>query len=223
MYTVQYLYDRILSGIDKEGSDLITLEDVMRRVKDATYDFIGETVKYIENTQEIRDDIRTLYKPFRWPLIELPEVADVVDPPPARYGYSLPDDYQHLMSAMVEDENVTVRDTRIIRHGQLEIYQSNPNKKPAAEYPLLVLYSNYIEVFSPGSPKDLVGFYLVKPTIWTYNENANLDTVIAVNLPDHSVEKIIRDVINDIFISTGDPRAQGQFQTKEQYRKRGGI
>ena len=225
-YTVSHLYDKVSIGVDKIGSDLITLKDVMNRVEAAAFDFVGESVKYIENTQEIRDDIRTLYKPFSFNVIELP----TIDPQETFYGVSLPHDYMHLQSyRVIKDANAKttdtpgkrVRDTRLVRHGQEEIYFSDPNKVPTSDYPLLVLYQDYIRVYSEETAIKINGFYIKKPTIWAYNLEDNTDEVIAVDLPEHSTDKIIKDIINDIFITIGDPRGQIQYQAKEQYRKRG--
>jgi hypothetical protein len=215
-YTVSHLYNKVLDGVDKIGSDLYTLEYVIDRLEAAAYDFIGETVKYIENTQEIRDDIRTLYKPFNLDFVYVHDT-----PGTSIWGVVLPTDYQHLMSAVVIDEETSVRDTRLLRHGQLEIQQMDPNTKATAEYPILVLYNNWIKVYSPGKPIRVNGMYVSKPDIWNYNETDDTDVQIAINLPDHTVDKLIKDVINDIFVSSGDPRGQVQFQVKEQYRKRG--
>lgn len=201
-----------MDGVDKLGSDLFSLEYVLNRLEANTYDFIGETVKYIENNQEIRDDIRPLIKPLNETLNAL--VA-------GEYVATLPSDYLHLASVRVVDDNVTVRDTRVLRHGQVEIYESNPNKKSAPEYPIVLMYENFIKVLSPGSPSSVVGFYVRKPNFYVYNEDDDFDTEIAIDLPDNVVDKIIKDIINDIFVATADPRANVQYQTKEQYRKRG--
>ncbi len=219
-YTVQHLYDKVMEGVDKIGSDLYTIPYVLRRLEAVAHDFIGETVKFIENTQEIRDDLRTLYKPFYQPLITIPVTQVGPVTAPTFVGFALPSDYQHLMSAKVIDANVTVRDTRIVRHGQDEIYHTDPNKKPAAEYPLLVLHEDYIRIYSPGNPTHLQGFYIKKPIVWKFDEEGDFNIAIAINLPDHSVDKLIKDIINDIFIASGDPRAQFQNVSKEQYRKR---
>ena len=229
-YTVSHLYEKVSEGVDKIGSDLFTLKYVMNRLEVATYDFIGETVKYMENTQEMRDDILPLVKPYRWNIIELPEfggqaISDIVL---RQYGFALPSDYLHLVSFKVigyEDPYTgavqKIRDTRLVRHGQEEIYHTDPHKKPSAEYPLLVLYEDHVRVYGGGIPLNLEGMYITKPTFWVYDEDADFDVEIAVNLPDNSVEKIIKDVISDILITIGDPRAQVKYQAKEQYRIRG--
>lgn len=213
-YTISFLYKKVLEGSDKMGSDFFPVPYVMNRLITATYGFIGETVKYIENTQEISDDLRTLYKPFK-----LAVVNDTVDP--NLLAVALPSDYQHLMSAKVIDSETPVRKTKIIRNGQEEIYQSNPNTRATAEYPTVVRYDNMLRILSPGNPTHVEGFYVKKPTFGAFGPTDDLDTEIAVNLPDHSTEKIIKEIINDIFVATGDSRAQLQLQNKEMYRKRG--
>jgi len=125
------------------------------------------------------------------------------------------------MEAKVLDANVKVRDTRIIRHGQEEIYSSDPNKRAASEYPIIVLYDSFLRIISPGTPTHVQGFYVKKPIFGLFGETDDKDTEIAVNLPENTTDKIIKNIINDIFVSTGDSRAQIQYQTKENYRKRG--
>lgn len=213
-YTVNHLYKKVLEGTDKMGSDFYTVPYIMNRLEASTYDFIGETVKYIENTQEIRDDIRTLYKPFKYAVIE--------DENDSTYkAVSLPEEYLHLMSAKVIDSEVAVRETRIIRHGQEDILETDPDTKATAVYPTLVQYDNVLRIISPGSPTHVTGFFVKKPTFGPSDIHLDdLENEIAVNLPDNAVDKIIKNIINDIFTSTGDERAQGQFQIKETYRKR---
>lgn len=212
-YTVDHLYKKVLENSDKMGSDFFTLEYVMNKLETATYDFIGETVKFIENTQEIRDDLLSLYKPFKLPV--------VTDPNNAEFGaMALPEDYLHLMSARVMDKDIKVRETTLIRHGQDEIFLQDPDTKPTAVYPLLSAYDSYIRVYSPGSPEFITGFYVKKPIFGAYSIHDDTEIEIAVNLPDASTEKIIKTIVNEIFIAVGDPRAQMQYANKETYRKR---
>lgn len=214
-YTINHLYKKVLEGADKMGSDFFPLPYVMNKLESATYDFIGETIKYIENTQEIRDDLRTLYKPYK-----LTVVADESDT--TFKAVVLPSDYLHLMNAKVIDSKVPVRDTRVIRHGQTEIFESNPNTRASAEYPTVVIYKNYLKIISPGTPTHVQGFYVKKPIFGAYMEqDDDIEVNIAVDLPDNVTEKIIKSIVNEIFIATGDPRAQLQLQDKMLYRKRG--
>lgn len=213
-YTVEHVYKKVMEGTDKMGSDFFSVEYVMNRLEAATYDLIGETVKFIENTQEIRDDIRTLYKPYKEDLIDDPNDNDYKI-------IALPSDYQHLMSVKVIDGNVNVRKTRVLRHGQVNIFQGDPNKKATAVYPIVVLYDDYLRVISPGNPIQVAGFYLKKPTFGDFSVHDNIGNEIAVDLPEFATDKIIKTIINDIFVSTGDPRAIVQYEQKETYRKRG--
>lgn len=213
-YTVNHLYKKVLEGADKMGSDFFTAEYVMNRLETATFDFIGETVKYIENTQEIRDDIRTLYEPFK--------IATISDPNDNEYmSIALPKNYQHMMEAKVLDANVHVRKTRTIRHGQEEIFETDPDTKATAEYPTIVMYQDIARILSDGTPTFVYGFYVMKPTFGKYGVHDDLDSEIAVNLPDQGTDKIIKIIINDIFIATGDPRAQAQYLSANTFRKRG--
>ena len=212
-YTIDHLYDKVLEASDKMGSDFFTLDYVMNRLQTASYDFIGETVKFLENTQEIRDDLLSLYKPFLLPVVEDPSE-------PGTYLMALPDDYLHLMTVRGIDANVEVRETTLIRHGQDEIFLQDPDTRPLAEYPLISAYDTYLKLHSPGTPTHIRGYYIKKPIFGAYSVHDDTETEIAVNLPDHSTEKIIKQIVNDIFIAVGDPRAQMQYTNKETYRKR---
>ena len=212
-YTVKHLYDKVIEGSDKMGSDFFDVPYVMNRLVTATYDFIGETVKYVENTQEIRDDLLALYKPFKIPVIVDPDDNEFV-------AVALPNDYLHLMSAKVIDANVKVRETNLIRHGQNEIQEIDPDTKATAEYPIIYLYNTLMRIVSPGTPTYVQGFYVKKPTFGAFSEQDDIETEIAVNLPDNSTEQIIKTIINDIFVATGDPRAQVQYINKETFRNR---
>lgn len=209
-YTVAHFYKKVLEGTDKMGSDFFPLQYVMNRLETATYDFIGATVKFIENTQEIRDDLLPLYKSYKLNVVLTGDSKKV----------ALPTDYLHLMSARVIDENVTVRETTILRHGQDEIYMMDPDTRPTSQYPILFLADTYIDVKSPGMPLYVEGYYIKKPTFGKYSELDDTETEIAVNLPDASTEKIIKILINDIFQAIGDPRFQMQYQGRKVFRNR---
>lgn len=209
-YTVDYFYKKVLEETDKMGSDFLTLPYIMNRLQTATHDFIGETVKFVENTQEIRDDIRTLYKPYNIPVVEVSGLKTA----------SLPEDYQHMMSAMVTDGETAVRQTAFIRHGQEEIYEADPDTKATAEYPTVFLYQDYMKVISPGNPVYIRGMYIKKPTFGKFGAHDDIETEIAVDLPDHTVDKIIQIMVRNIFTALGDVRVAPQYAMKEDYRKR---
>jgi len=212
-YTVDYLYKKVLDGTDKIGSDFFTIPFIMSRLESATYSFIGETIKYVENTQEIRDDLSPLYKPFRLPVVTDPSN-------PTFKVVALPGDYLHLLTGKVVDADVPVRETSLIRNGQDEIYTIDPDTKPTAEYPLLLIYADYFKILSPGNPTFLEGAYLKHPIFGKFSQDDDVETEIAVNLPDNSTEQIISKIIKDIFVSTNDPRAQLGYRNEEAYRNR---
>lgn len=211
-YTIDHLYKKFLESTDKMGGDFYTIPYMMNRLESSTHDFIGETVKFFENTQEIRDDIRPLYKPLNLPVIQDPNDVNFV-------VATLPNDYYHLIDAQVKEPGIVVRKTNIIRHGQKEIYFADPNKKPEKEYPIIVIYDTYIRIYTPGTPNQITGFYLKKPTFGDYNA-PDLTVEVAVNLPEYAVDKILKNIVSETLIAIGDPRASVQYQDKENYRKR---
>ena len=172
-FTFSYLYDKVLELTDKIGSDFFDVDYVMKRLETATFDFIGETVKFIENTQEIRDDLLSLYKPFN--------LSQIAHPPQSNaYLPTLPTDYLHLMNIQGVDASIRVRETNLIRHGQTEIQLNDPDTRPTPEYPIIVAYDTFIKLYSPGSPTAVTGFYVKKPEFGQYGIHDDFENEIAV-------------------------------------------
>ena len=208
MYTVDYAYERCLDQVDKVGSDLFELPKFLNMFKTATYDIIGTDFKFIENTEEIRDDIKTLYRPLSV-SISVVNGASIC---------SLPSDYLHMMAAQVYNSNTSVpkvRETRIIRHGEVNIRQLDPHNRPTTEYPILIYFSDYIEIKGNIIEGTVSGSYLKKPT---FGEN---ETESIVDLPDQTIEQVLKKVAYLFELSVADERTQLQLQDDNIYRERG--
>lgn len=208
MYTIEYAYERCLDQVDKVGSDLLELPKFLNMFKTATYDIIGTDFKFVENTQEIRDDIKTLYRPLSV-SISVVEGASIC---------SLPSDYLHMLYAQVLNGNTSaqaVRETRIVRHGEVNIRQLDPHNRPTVEYPIIIYFSNYLEIQGGIISGYVKGSYLKKPEFGEY------ETESIVDLPDQTIEQVLKKVAYLFELSVADERTQLQLQDENIYRERG--
>lgn len=209
MYTIDYAYAQCKKLVDKIGSSLFTLPKFLTLFEAATYDFIGPSIKYIENTQEIRDDIRTLYRPLSLEITSLNGSIGIC---------SFPDDYLYLLSIKLVNNNKTdppVRKVKLIRHGEQNINALNPHSRPTKEYPTVIYYSDYIEIHGGIISGYLKGSYVKKPK-FGINQ-----TDIVVDLPDNVVQKIIKKTAYTFDLSVADERTNSQLEDENIYRQRG--
>lgn len=197
-YTINFIYNKILDEIDKRGSDFMTVERVMDVLETETYNFLGETLDYLESTEKISNDIRTLYKPYSLNVIPDPNDSNFK-------AVALPEDYQHLYTAEVIDP-FTFK-TRKMRHGSYQAVKNDPNKKATAEHPVVVVYDNYMRIYTalPSNPTKVEGLYVSKPIFG--DPDGEIDEEICVNLPDSTVQVILKKMIRSIFGAIGDERS----------------
>ena len=198
-YTIDYFYLKFLDRIDKEGSEIISISQVMELLQTETYNFIEQTVRYLENTQQIKDFILPLNKPYSITLTLNPDnIKELLG--------ALPGDYLHLETAFAVIPGKTTRVTKIVRRGEMDINKNNPNKKPTDEYPKVIEYESYIVLYgsSVNVGVKIEGFYITKPTFG--NADGNTDTEIVVNLPDNTVEKIMNLMVTSFHERTADQR-----------------
>jgi len=206
MYTIDYFYNKFLDSVDKEGSDIYSVPQMMELLQSETYNFIEQTVKYLENTQQIRDLLRPLYKPYTINLI-----ANPTDP--KEMLAILPSYYLNLETAKVIGTNV--RKTTILRHGEYDINELNPNKRATEEYPVVLLYQDYISVRGNTNTWQVSGFYVSKPVFG--DPYGILTNEILVNLPENTVEKILLLMDTSYQNRNADQRFQSSFMQEQSF------
>ena len=199
-YTINYFYLKFLDKIDKEGSDIISVPQVMELLESETYNYIKQTVKYNENTGEIRDSIKALSKPLGMNLTQnLNNTEEMIA--------TFPSDYLYLETVKILIPNVDVRKVTILRKGALDINQRNPNKYGTEEYPNVILYQDYLAVYTGATNANKVtGFYISKPIFG--DPEGNVETEIVVNLPDVTVEEILNLMVSSFHERNADQRFQ---------------
>lgn len=207
-YTLDYFYTKFLNKIDKEGSDFYSLPQIMEFLETETYSFIKEVETYPEVTQARKDLIL--------PLVVTLNVSLAVNPANVKeYIGTIPADYYQLRS--VRKTGNDVRKTSVIRTGEIDIAELNPNKRGTSQYPNVYQYSNYFAVYGASAGDKLNGFYIKKPTFG--DPTGNLEDEITVNLPDSALEEIMNMMVAAINSKEGDQRYQASKIEEQSFGK----
>lgn len=208
-YTLSAVHQKLKELSDKMGSDYFVLPVFLNFFETATFDFVGERLDFVEKTQKVTDDIRS--------LIIFKDLDIIEDPnPTGKYITALPTDYHRLVAHDILYANGDrCRRSDIKRHAEYAIAKLNPNQKPTKEYPIILQYSDLFFIDAGTSvPTKMRITYAKKPSFATVAET---NTRI-VNLPDESIEKILKITVTNLFSKTGDERTQSSFQLQETYR-----
>jgi hypothetical protein len=192
------------------GSDYFVLPVFLNFFETATYDYVGEKLKIIEKTQEITDDIRSLIVPK--------DISIVQDPLDSqKYIAPIPTDYLRLVahSILYADGSKCIR-SDLTRYAELATTKRNPNTAPNKQFPIILQYEGYFEIDSGSTvPTKLKLTYCKKPTFATTGQPGTR----IVNLPDDSIEKILKITVTNLFNKTADERTQSSYQLQETYQK----
>lgn len=210
-YTLSEVKEKLNQLSDKMGSDYFVLPVLLNFFETATYDFVGERLKHIEQTQEITDDIRNLISPPTLiPIIEDPNLSD-------RYIAALPADYlRQVAYDIIYANNERCRRADLMKHGEYITALNNPNKQPTKNYPIILQYSSLFQINSGSTiPVQLSLTYAKKPNFATTGQpNTRI-----VNLPDDAIEKILKVTVTNLFNKTADERTPMSEKLQEGYRK----
>lgn len=209
-YTLSEVHYKLKQLSDKMGSDYFVLPVFLNFFETATYDFVGERLKIIEKTQEVTDDIRNLIIPKDIVVIEDPNTN-------GKYIASLPTDYHRLVAYDVLYANgERCRRADLLKHAQYSVYKLDPNRAPSKQYPLILQFDSIFQIDAGiAIPETFRITYCKKPTFATTGEPGKR----IVNLPDDSIEKILKITVTNLFNKTGDERTQSSYQLQESYRK----
>ncbi len=210
-YTLSEVHLKLKQLSDKMGSDYFVLPVFLNFFETATYDFVGERLKIIEKTQEITDDIRTLVGSALLNVAVNPNDSTT-------YVSSIPTDYHALVAQdVIYDDSSRCRRSDLIRNAEYNIARNNPNKQPTKQYPLILQYSDLFELNcgTTATPQNIKLIYCKKPSFATTGEPSTR----IVNLPDQSIEEILKITVTNLFSKTADERTQTQYQLQETYRK----
>lgn len=208
-YSLSEVHHKLKQLSDKMGSDYFVLPVFLNFFETATYDFVGKKLKEIEKSQEITDDIRSLI---------IPKDIDIIPDPNnvGKYITSVPTDYHRLVAYdVLYLNNERCRRADLIKHAQYSVYRLDPTRVPSKQYPLIIQYDSVFQIDSGITvPKKFRLTYCKKPNFATTGEPGKR----IVNLPDDSIEAILKITVTNLFNKTGDERTQSSFQLQENYR-----
>ncbi len=209
-YTLSEVHEKLKQLSDKMGSDYFVLPVFLNFFETGSYDFIGEKLKIFEMTQEITDDIRNLI--IKKDLVVGPDPNFV-----GKHIAPIPTDYHRTVAYDVlytGDERCRRAD--LIKHAEYVHSQNDPNRRPTKRYPLILQFASTFQI---DSGVDVAAFmqltYCKKPSFATTGEPGTR----IVNLPDDSIEKILKITVTNLFNKTGDERTPMSYQLQEAYRK----
>jgi hypothetical protein len=210
-YTLSEVHLKLRILSDKMGSDYFPLPVFLSFFQTATLDFVGERLKIIEKTQEVTDDIRTLIGPAK-------DIVIIEDPNSSgKYIASVPVDYlRQVAYDVIYTGDERCRRADLIKQAQYGVYQLDPTRQPTKQYPLILQFDTIFQIDAGSTvPVFFRLTYCKKPSFATTGEPG----VRIVNLPDDSIEKILKITVTNLFNKTGDERTQSSYQLQEAYRK----
>lgn len=210
-FSLEGVYSYIYEKMDKIGSDLFQIDTVLNFFKDHAYGFVIERCNSMEATQSVTDDIRPLIVPVKLDL--------TIDPfDPYLLITAFPKNYLRTLRVnALKSNGIPSENPSKITWSEYDNYKKNPLRKADSDNPIILQREDLIVVdqgIDTGINKVSL-IYCRKPIF------ANLSTQSdrIVDLPDESILEIIKDTIVAIENSIGDPRASGNYQYKESYKK----
>lgn len=213
MYTVTEAYNRVLEEADKLGSDYFVLSLFLKVFKKEVLDFVGSKAIEIENTQQVTDDISSLIAKIWIDLTNDP------DEPEHKFA-AKPNNYFSKASINIKySDGLMARKPNIERFGESNTNSISPFKVADRMYPTIQQFGNYFNVITgiplsgPIQPEKMLLIYIKKPTF------GRLQNDPVVDLPDEVCELLFSRTANTLFVTTGDERAQTDFQINQTYRK----
>lgn len=210
-YTLDEVYEYILERADKKGSDFFQLPYIIQVFQTQTYDFIDERLPLLEANQQITQDLQEIMLTKSFVPVQDPNNVYKVN-------VSLPEGYYHLSRVLpFFSGGVASRRPKLIRHGNYEGMRADPHNAPTPEYPLIVQYSNYVNIDSGYLEKPIkVNLtWIDEPVFAKENEP---DKKI-VNMRPGAIEAIIQKCILELVSSKGDPRTQSEMIKEKEIRK----
>ncbi len=203
--------------LDKLGSDYFPIDVKFGRFVTCTLDFIRENSIYLEATQEISDDLKTL-------LVRNRTMVMTEGPESGVYEVAQPIDYLRLI-ALEPYAYIDGRDTKkfkkvdIVKEGNRMAYDRDPHRKPTPFYPHVYRAGNMFEI-NVGVDISIYErakmTYIKKPTFGNINDG----NAILLNMTDIAVEKIMLKTAEALRFTTADETAASIYQFDQTFGKR---
>lgn len=214
-YSLEWFDDYADELLDKMGSDLFPLSIKLNRFKTMTLAFINDALKYMETTQKLSDDIKSLIVPG----VKIPLQKDLIN---NIWEAAEPSDYYRLISAVpLTSENGTdmklCKEVKILKEGQRLAYSRDPFREATDEYPNIFRVSNLFQI-DVGLKSTVVYdnalvSYVKKPVFGILGDL----TQRIVNLHDSAIEEIVLKTTDSLRFSTGDATSVSNFNFNQTY------
>ena len=237
MYTIEYIDQYMDEKLDKIGSDYFPLPVKFKEFEKATWDFMRENTGFSEATQEISDDLHTLVNTATIGLEQMPwpRLDEYRADHPANYHrlitakpmYEVSRDNEPGQSRFEDDQqrtlvdNLIIKEIRIVKQGQDQKLERNPNTEPTEQYPILYRDADRFRIKFGSVTQDYSALRVVY-----YREprfgNIQVLTSIGVDLPKLSVEKIMDRACSALRFRAGDKDAAPNYQFDQTFGKRRG-
>jgi hypothetical protein len=211
-FSIDYLYNKFLDKIDKQGTNTVSLPRTMEMLVTQTYSFLESIINFNEINQKQRDLVAPLSRPLDLLMAVNPANGEELIA-------ALPQEYYHIETVIPQIPGKTVREISFIRKGELQGQKINSLRTPTDEYPTIIQYSDYVALYgsSVSQGVKMKGWYWKKPEFGNYGGDISVE--IAVDLPDHTVEKILEMMVSSYYNELGDPRHQGKSLQEVKFGK----
>ena len=188
--TVAEYFQRIYEEIDKEGMPYFEEDELLRRLKTASYNFLDKARESIQFDQKAKEDLSMITSEFNISGNEI-----------GLFDFGV--NFYSLVSLRATFGSV-VRPLPIVQSNDIDKLKDDPFNVPTIEYPLAEFYQNSVKVYP--LPNIVSGLFLNKII---FGETATED--ILPQLPLHIQLHIIQLVILHLMTTIGDSRIQAQY------------
>lgn len=227
--TIEF-FDRYTNEqLDKMGSDYFPLSVKLNRFKGLTLGYIRDNTRYFEVTQEVAEDIQTLFVRLQYNMTQdqLRNQIFFVNVPgnlfrlgtfkPFRSTGLVSENQSNTVMTNSDESSSKVKRITIIKDGQEEIFSRSPYRKASPEYPTVKRYSGKY-MFDFGVEPDpiynrVMISYIKEPKFG----REDVDDDLLVDLPDVLVERIISKTCDSLRFQTSDEAATSNFQFNRTY------
>lgn len=218
-FTLEEVDNYLDEKLDKMGSDYFPLPIKYEEFKEATYDLIRESTKFIEGSQEISDDILPL-------VVRVPSVNMIYDSSSNIFKIDLTSInplYHRLIEVIPFKEGVQVcKKPKIIKTGQNVAYSRDPYKEATEDYPLIERVDDTVLV-NLGNNSNLSSFYTTAQLTYVKQPTfASIEdlTERIVDLPNTSIYKIINRTHNSLRVKKDDPGFTPNYNFDQTFGKK---
>jgi hypothetical protein len=188
--TVAEYFQRIYEEIDKEGMPYFEEDELLRRLKTASYNFLDKARESIQFDQKAKEDLSMITSEFNISGNEI-----------GLFDFGV--NFYSLVSLRAKF-GLLVRPLPIVQSNDIDKLKDDPFNTPTTEYPFAEFYQNSVKVYPLAD--SISGLFLNKIIFGSITSED-----ILPQLPLHIQLHIIQLVILHLMTTIGDSRIQAQY------------